>query len=99
MLAYILLLVLLAALAAYLYGVFTPVATFNDVLVSPVLLYSPFRGSPKELSAQFGKIATHAAEVFKFATCFGVYYSKPEDAIWDCSLGFMVNPGELSKLE
>ena len=99
MLAYLLLLALLVALAAYLYGVFTPVTTFRDKLLTPVLVYAPFRGSPKELSAQFGKISTDAAEVFKFATCFGVYYSKPEDAIWDCSLGFMVNPGEVSKLK
>lgn len=98
MLAYILLLVLLGILAAYLYGVFTPVTTFRHKLLSPVLFYTPFRGTPRELSAQFDKIASDASEVFKFATCFGVYYSKPEDAIWECSLGFLVNPGEVSKL-
>lgn len=56
MLAYFLLLVLFLALAAYLYGVFTPVTTFKHKLLSPILFYIPFRGSPKDLPAQFKKI-------------------------------------------
>lgn len=61
MLAYIILLVVVGVLAAYIYGVFTPVATFRDKLLNPVLFYTPFRGTPKELSVQFEKIASNAA--------------------------------------
>jgi hypothetical protein len=75
-------LALFGMLAAYLYGVFTPVTVFKDKLLTPVVFYTPFRGTAKQLSSQFDKIASDASQVFKFSTCLGIYYSKPEEAIW-----------------
>lgn len=36
---------------------------------------------------------------FKLSNCFGIYLSLPEEPVWKCVLGILVNPGEKLKVE
>jgi hypothetical protein len=86
------LLILLAAVAlAYLYGIFTPVTIYRDKWTAPHLLHFTFRGKRELIGDQFDQIRTDLTDYFQLPICFGVYYSMPNQPVWECELGFQVN--------
>jgi hypothetical protein len=94
-----LLLVLAALLAlAYLYGLFSPVTTYRDKWLAPHLLHFTFRGRRELIGDQFDQIKRDIDGHFSLATCFGIYFSLPEQPVWECVLGFQVNEGESAKV-
>lgn len=73
---------------AYLYGLFKPITTYKDKLISPHLIYYSFTGKSDQLSAQFDKIQKDASHFKLPPTLFRVYYTDPLEAVWECILGF-----------
>ena len=74
----------LAALAVlvYLYGIFTPVTIYRDKWLSPHLLHFTFRGRREIFGEQFDQIKKDTENHFRLGSCFGIYYTKPDEPIW-----------------
>ena len=89
-------LVILAIL--YLYGLLSPVTLYYHKLLNPHLLYYSFKGLESEIGGQFDKITKDSEGHFKISDGFGIYLSPPEEPVWKCVLGMLVNPGEESKV-
>ena len=86
---------------AYQYGLFQTIAFSPHQFNHSQIIYINHKGNYNKIGPQFDKLLQETKE-FKISPTFGIYYDDPnqkeDKEECRCTLGIMVNEGEIKKL-